>query len=450
MENSDKNQPIADKTEVHVHEHQAPKQFWRKRNLIIGAGCLVVIVLGLAFVLTNKSSKPTNQQSYNQNTQQSTQPPPQVNSVTDWASPDVYTQLPECNGQQLLSAMPLDDGTNYDFIPLGLINATGGHAQPSDHPYFDFVGVDKVMNVRAPGNVTITKIRRISRVVKGVSSEDTSIYFMPCKQVGFYFNHVHLGDVLNKAFPASTTSDQLHNCQTSTPPGETVTDCYELAGSTVKVKTGDILATVHISAQQRGWDFGGLDARAKPLAFANPKRYSGDNFHGLTPLQAICPIDYFPSAIKEQAFSKPGFSKRPSSSRCGEINQDKAGSIQGNWYADSSGGYVGDWAKLLSIVHYNLDPSVALLSAGGGLGQGGILAWGPTSSTIDPEPSQTTVGTLYCVMTNAGDGRRSDHNYATNHHILLQLTDATTMKAEYKTGSCTSSEQFVSPILYYR
>jgi hypothetical protein len=382
--------------------------------------------------------------------------PRQISPATDFASPQVYDRLPDCNGDQLLSAMPLDSGTTYDLLPLGLVNGTGGHTTPSDHMYFNFPGVDKTMNVRSPGSLYITKVLRADRTVNGVESHDASIYMMPCKQVVFYFSHTQPADILNKAFPNVVKNDTYEHCQTESQPNDIASDCEILATQPIKVKTGDILATVHVSDHQSGWDFGGYDARLKPLPFANPARQnvSGNNFRGMSPAVPLCPINYFPKTVQDIAWASPSLAKRPSSSKCGTVVEDKIGTIQGNWYQDNSGNYVGDWTKILSVTHYFKDPTIAQIAAGGTLGNGGVMAWRAaddgTGPTIDPEPSKTTTGTLYCFQAGAAADITSSYDFTHGYKILMKLTNPKTLQVEYTAGSCNGSESFTNPVTYYR
>jgi len=385
----------------------------------------------------------------------------QTNPASLWASQLVYDKLPDCQGNQLLTSMPLDEGTTYDMIPLGLVNGTGGHTYPSDHAYFDLHDVqqDGLHNVLSPGNIYVTKIRRISRTVNGVTNSDASIYFMTCKQVAFYFNHVHITAALDKAVPAINdpkTNDCAfagrqngkQNSQTNTVDS----DCSQLATTLVKLSPGELMGTVLVNQNQAGWDFGAVDARVPDLKLINPGT-EGDTSvsNGLSYLKSVCPINYFSPAVQQAVFTKPGFAKRPAASKCGEIAQDKLGSIQGNWYEGSHVSYVSDWAKQLAVIHYNKDPSIGAISVGGTLGQGGVLGFKINDSgTINIEPSLTKVGPLYCFEDTTGGSPVSNPSYATGYKILLQLTDSKTMKAEYKTGSCSGSESFSQPSTYYR
>ena len=361
----------------------------------------------------------------------------------------------------MLTGMPLDPGTPYDMIPLGLINGTGGHTYPSDHTYFDLHDVqqDGMHNVLSPGNVYVTKIRRISRTINGVATSDASIFFMPCKQVAFYFNHVHITAALDKAIPA-TNDPKTNDCafaggqngKQNSQTNAVDSDCTQLATTLVKLSPGELMGTVEVNQNQAGWDFGAVDARVPDLKLINPGT-EGDTSvsNGLSYLKSVCPINYFPAAVQQAVFAKPGFAKRPAASKCGEIAQDKVGTIQGNWYEGSHVSYVSDWAKQLAVIHYNEDPSIGAVSVGGTLGQGGVLAFKANGSgAINPEPSLTKVGTLYCFEDTTGGSPVANPSFATGHKILLQLTDSKTMKAEYKAGSCSANESFSQPLTYYR
>lgn len=427
-------------------------------HFILFAVVLVgVALIGLAVAKAqHKKTAQTNQASGSTQTQQSSR----QNPASQWAQPQVYAQLPDCTGNQVLDNMPVEAGVAYDIIPLGLINATGGHAYPSDHTYFNFEGRQGTYNVVSPGTIYITKVRRISRTLNGATSSDASIYFMPCKQVAFYFNHVQPTDALNQAVPSaddpktnSCAMDKTQGSHQNTQNFTTDSDCTQLATKLVKLTPGQLMATSHVTQNQVGFDFGALDARAPALKLLNPASEGDASVNqGLTYLKSVCPISYMPTSVQQAVFAKPGFAKRPAATKCGEIAQDKLGTIQGDWYEGAHVSYTSDWTKELAVVHYNVDPSLAEISVGGTLGPGGILAFTPsTGGTINPEPSSTKVGPLYCFTTTVGNtSSESDPSYAGGHKLLLQLTDSKTMKAEYQTGSCTGHDSFNQPSTYYR
>lgn len=378
-----------------------------------------------------------------------------------WASPQVYGQLPNCQGNQLLSNMPIENGVPYEVIPLGNISPGGGHVYPADHMYVDFEGRYGTYNLVSPGNVYVTKIRRISRTVNGVNSADDSIYMMPCKQVAFYFNHVQASASLSAAIP-NTNDPKTNDCafagqqnsHQNTQTNSVGSDCSQLATTLVKFQPGQLFATATASQTQAGLDFGAIDARAPQLKLINPAT-EGDTqvSNGLTYLKSVCPISYLPAAVQQTVFAKEDFAARPMSDKCGDIAQDKLGTVQGNWYQGAPVTYTADWAKELAVLHYNRDPSIAQVSVGGTLGSGGMFTYTPsTSGTINPEPSATKIGPLYCFTSNvpANTPALEDASYSSGHKILLQLTSSRTMKAEYQTGSCSGHDGFASPVAYSR
>lgn len=413
----------------------------------------VIVFIGFVVLTHHNPSNTSNTASSAKNSNQN-------NPATQWASPAVYAQLPDCKGNELLTRMPVADGISYDMVPLGLVNGTGGHTYPSDHTYLNFEGHYGNYDVLSPGNIYVTKIRRISREVNGVSSSDASVFFMPCKQVAFYFNHIQLTDALDKAIPSSNdpkTNDCAfaggQNGKQNTTNNTVNSDCTQLATTVVKFSAGEKMGTATVTQNQIGWDFGAVDARVANLQLINPGT-EGDTTvtQGLTYLKSVCPINYLPASVQQTVFAKPGFANRPTATKCGEIAQDKTGTIQGNWYLGAHVDYVADWQKELGVIHYNVDPSVAELSIGGNLGPGGELVFSPaTSGTINPEPSVTKVGQLYCFATNVPSNQRpSDPAYNVGHKVLLQLTSNTTMKAEYQTGDCSGHDSFNQPLTYYR
>ena len=411
----------------------------------------IIVVIGV--MVFNHQRMPKTQQNNTSATTQQNSQGNQVNPGSEWASPAVLAKLPNCNGNQLLTNMPVASSVDYDMTPLGQVNGTGGHTFPTDHMYVVF-NAHGTYSVISPGNIYVTKVERESRVVNGVASSDASLFLMPCKQVGFYLNHVHPTAALDTAVPESkdpsTNSCASGNNEHKQNNANNVTDsdCSQLATKLIKYTPGEQLATAIRNDTMGGFDFGAVDSRLPALKLLNP---GFEDFSGaaMSTLHSACPINYLPASVQQSVYAKPGFAGRPASDKCGDIAQDKLGTVQGDWYEGSHVTYPSDWTKELSIVHFTKNPSIAAISAGGTLGPGGVVMYTPrTSGSINPEPSATKVGTLYCFMLD-GTGM-SDYTYGPGHKFLMQLVDSKTMQAEYQSGSCTGHEVFSHPLTYYR
>ena len=377
-----------------------------------------------------------------------------------WASPAVYAQLPDCKGNQLLTNMPIANSVAYQMIPLGNVNATGGHTYPTDHMYVDFDNKG-TYDVISPGTVYVTKVRRFNMTVNNSDVANDSVYMMPCKQLVVYFNHVYPSSKIEQEIPntndpktndcAASKTQNAHNNSTTSVVNS---DCSQLATKLVKFNPGEVIATAKAGSNQAGFDFGTLDARVPDLKLINPAT-EGDTHtsNGLSYLKSVCPISYMPAGVQQTVFSGSFFAARPANDKCGDIAQDKLGTIQGNWYEGEHPSYTASWQKELAVLHFNYDPSVVEISVGGTLGTGGMFAFTPsTNGTTNPEPSMTKAGPLYCFVSNIPEQSVELENdpYSVGHQLLMQLMDGKTMKVEYQTGSCSGHDSFNQPFMYYR
>ncbi|MDB5161468.1 MAG: hypothetical protein JWO96_848 [Candidatus Saccharibacteria bacterium] len=350
-----------------------------------------------------------------------------------------YKALASCSDQPFLDTVPTTL-TDYDqIVPLGTIN-TPDHTQPTDHMYFAFKHPDQNSvthpDLLAPGNIVITRIMHSGEKLKGVQmTDDYALTFSACKGVYFVFGHVQtLGGKLKEAV-ASKNLDS--SCDRRQPAAGEET-FYCMNDTDIKLSAGDLLGKVGGKPQLGAFDLG-----AHKNGYKDPGYVSSTY---VTNMDAVCPLDFFTTSAKDQMYQ---LIQRTAAPRCGVIGQDKAGTLQGGWYAVKDPKQAeGDWNSHLSLVHNNLDPAVGILGVGGKITSPATYAFTPVhSGTINREPGETSAGTTYCYqfdnqsvrISNAGTGK-----------ILLQLTDNLNLKAEHKDGACTTGESFSNPINYYR
>lgn len=345
---------------------------------------------------------------------------------------------PAC-GDGPLTVAPTADSDFDRLIPLGNLNPPD-HTIPTDHIYYVFKRNSAndpvpVVAIHAPGKIHLNQVMRATAIKDGqVFTDDYKLSFSVCRGVQMYFDHITgLSDKL-KAVASGLSCKDTHP-----RPSDTYRYCQRDVD--VALEPGEIIGQAGGKAAA-GFDFGASNTNAPKLAYANPKRY-GD-------LHTACPIDLFTQPVKGQLMAR---FDRPSEPKCGEVNQDKAGTLQGNWFSFEGDANSPDaWSKSLSLVHENVDPAIGAVSIGGLNGFVGKLDFKPTTSgNLNREFSGVVPGDqVYCYQTNAqlnsgGPGSAGDH-------VLIQLTSAAQLKIEHQPGSCgnQATYSFTDPTVYSR
>lgn len=214
------------------------------------------------------------------------------------------------------------------------------------------------------------------------------------------------------------------------------------------MKAGQVIGTAG-GGTANGLDIQAVHSRAAGKPYANPKRYRNDALH------FVCPLDLFDPTTKAALYKKLGSNrtKRTIEPRCGEVNQDVAGTAQGNWITGVGKSdpidQPGNWDKSIALVHDNFNPSIGVASIGGVIGNPTIIAFAPKhEGTINREFSEVKPdGSMYCYQTDAQPG---SGNLARSGSLLIQLTSATTMQAQLAQGSCSGSASFSKATIYER
>jgi hypothetical protein len=174
-------------------------------------------------------------------------------------------------------------------------------------------------------------------------------------------------------------------------------------------------------------DFGAYDTR-RPLPFANPSR------HPLPTLYAVCPGNYFTGDLQALFNSRYGGQSgaRTVEPLCGSVNQDAAGTAQGDWYPagipnlqlEDSG---------LALVHDNVEPSTGAFSIGNAVPNvtSGVYKFMPAhSGQVNREFSEVTAdGNIYCYdsfffLPGAFSGT-----------LLIQLAGASTLNIQKQSAT---------------
>lgn len=350
---------------------------------------------------------------------------------------DVLADLPNCSGNNVYSVSPVPLESLDFILPLGNINPSG-HSTPSDHIYLvlkrTLPGNDAppdVVNIFAPGDMIIYTVGRQTKTTNGkIDNIDYFLSFAPCKEISGSFGHV------------SELDGQLAS-------GINFSDCNSYTGGTestyeqcrakvnIKVKAGEKIGTAG-GKSSAALDFNAYDERLPNPVVANPKRTINPH--------ATCPINYYSEQIKTKLESLLGGKngRRTVEPICGEIFQDKIGTLQGNWYI---GNDANDWTKYMAMVHDHIDPTIGLVSIGGTISEPGVFSYTPQhSGTINREPSEINPeGQIYCYEPKA-----ENNNNTFPGRFIVQLVDVYTLKAEFQLRSCDSNIKFNSPTIYER
>lgn len=342
---------------------------------------------------------------------------------------------------------PIVENEEIENIPpLGHINAKNKHVIPISHTYYTFKKDGDVVRraqIFAPADSLVESISKVDVLNKSgkLIDSDFSIYFFPCKEIRVSFIHVR---ELSGHFKKMYEATQPH-CYVEEKTSLSLCN----AGINKMIKAGDSI----------GWGGGSLPALDVAVddarvinPFISPERYTPHN------LQGICPLDLYSGDLKISMYNKlmdPDGNKRTTEPQCGSVAQDILGTAQGEWFigsarepdAESEG-------KVLSIIHYNLEPLPGIIAASGTIvPYSGMLAFIPRhSGFINREPSEIKDSNIYCFQNEQGEFTKyviGDGRLFTGR-ILIQLIDAKTLKAEYQEKSCDESLNFSSPIIYER
>lgn len=353
--------------------------------------------------------------------------------------------------QASFNVVPIADKDLANITPLGHLQPPD-HTIPTDHIYFVLKGgfdaksgrsQTQPTTVYAPGDIEVNEIDA-AQYFDGdgnLTNSDYSLYFSPCKNLDGYFHHMSsLSEDLQKKVDEAKGKDcQQYNIASG--GASSTKRCRVTLHS--KVASGTVVGTAG-GKTASGLDMGLTDETVVKLTFANPKRYSGKY------AQTVCPIDYYTPTVKttlQKLFGAPN-SPRTQTPVCGEIMQDKAGTIQGNWFYNNAKDGPDGWTNELAIVHDNNNPAIGVISVGGVISTAGKVLFTPTSTgQHNREPSQVAAdGAIHCYDT---DATTTVGSRGMSGRIVLQLIDATHMKIEKQTGACNTNPSFASATKTY-
>lgn len=362
----------------------------------------------------------------------STEPPSFIRKLTEDGgfSRRGSSNLPECDDRYY--SVPIVDIDEISSItPLGNLNPPE-HTTPTNHMYINLNSVG--VPLKAPGDIVVTSISSSENKERGTT--DYSLEFSLCKDVHGYFIHIK---TLTPELLGLLTED---NCELY-GEGNKYKNCW--AGVQKKLKAGDIIGTVG-NSQQGNFDFGTYDTRTQ-LDYVNPDRYAPPGDSSSKSLSLVCPLDYYSEPYKQNLFDKVERQKLPI---CGEVEQDVAGTLQGNWFfGDASATAPESWNSHLTFGYENTDPDIAVISIGGVFTRFGTFSFlqktdGRINRAFDEVKPD---GQTYCY--ESADNVASE-SPRTDGKVLVKLVSDTELQIEHQPGSCSGDYSFTNPTTYER
>ena len=220
---------------------------------------------------------------------------------TSAPTPNALPSLPDCLAEisePLFEASPVQMSDIRGIVPLGNFNPPG-HTLPTPHIYFYIRMTESepptpaIVPVFAPGHIWITSIEK--RVKSNPPSAHYYLTFKPCKQFAAYFDHVQQlsEDLLAQVGPFEGSACGPHS---------TANNCRKSV--MIELKAGELIGAAggegHLAL-----DFGAMDGRVPPLAYANPVHFWADP-SGLDRFHQVCPIDYYVPGVRDRLRGRLG------------------------------------------------------------------------------------------------------------------------------------------------
>jgi len=339
--------------------------------------------------------------------------------------PSTLAPCPADIAAPLFGTSPVAPADFIAFRPLGFLS-TPIHMFPAKHSSFSMTPIGQAAApkpVVAPGRGFVTEIYEASFSTGGTNYQ---VFLRPCLEVRAYFGHLAtISDKLLAAFNAGTPS-----CNAFDDGSSTVTTCRR-ENLSVLLEEGEQFGTGPDTA---GVDFGTLDFRRTPAAFADATHY--DHYY----LYYTSPLDYFTAATRAAIEGKTGdvfgTALRTAAPVGGTYMQDIPGTAQGNWFLP--GKYhsnTTDLSIFLGLAHDYVDPSQPIMAIGTsvpGMSMGlyayTVAQSGKINRNFDAVAAD---GNVYC-FDNFLQGRSPGGMPLTRLDgvLLMALPDAASLKVE--------------------
>lgn len=353
---------------------------------------------------------------------------------------------PNCT-DPVLTTPPTENNENLaHMVPLGNISPPS-HNLPTDHLYYTLKrGPDNLTlktKIMAPAEVRVERITYISDTREGkLVAADYKISMIPCKQVEIYFDHIQqLSLKLESAWKKGNP-----RCSEATF-GTNNIGRYCDKDVNITLKIGEEIGFAG-EARPTGWDFGATDKRTPQLQFANPNRYRKSE------LQTICPIDLFPTDMKQNLYQFFGNERRKRTEEpvCGTIMQDVVDTAQGNWFdGKGSASDLEKSQKTLALIHDNFNPNMGIFvvnSQALGVTDKKLTFTPKNSGTINREFSEIKNGELVYCYQDEGIGHVPEGTPPLS--LLIRLKSKNELEVSTKNSACSSNSTLTNPHLFIR
>jgi hypothetical protein len=316
--------------------------------------------------------------------------------LTPGTGSHAFTNVPApAGGVAQFTFLPVAIAAGQSVTALGNLNPPG-HVLPTDHIYFydgDLSGNQPfgtdVRDVLMPATGAVTFIIR-------PSGTDYKIMFRATENFYFYLDHILLSQ--------SLTVGQVLQAGTK----------------------------IGITAQGSAIDLGAFDFTVKHTGFIDTLRYGAPTLH------YVAPRSYFAATLMAQIDAHL-YRAASASDKGGQIDFGIPGKLVGDWFLlgmpkDSSGGPYG-WTRSIAFVYDYYDPTKVRISIGGTVAGPGV--WGIDATAPLPETVTVASGIVSYKLYSP-----FDPSFPPTGLLLVQMTDASTIKVEYFPGSSASATQF--------
>jgi hypothetical protein len=303
------------------------------------------------------------------------------------------------------------------FVPLGNLSPPA-HTFPTDHMYPYVVNPLVKYPIFCPGKMKLVRVKKYVFPTRVEYTLDMS------PGGNYHFIYAHVGDLEPGLLAAVGAVNS--NCQSYTAGGFVYTFCEKVVN--INVTAGQQLGTTVGVAGQNGLDVGLIK-----------EGNGGQN-------EALCPVDYCTPELKARLEARlsnaDGTVSRTISPICGEVNQNKPGTLQGIWFKKGLSKYPED--PHIAFVHDNINPLKPAISVG--ISQTGLPSNVYTftiaaSGTINRDFKDVVPGAVYCFQ---------NLNGTAGAHLIVEFVNADEIKVEAKAGNtCVGGETFTANAVLY-
>ncbi len=268
------------------------------------------------------------------------------------------SRLPTRRSESVFTVSPMDVESISRIVLLGNLNPPG-HVFPTDHIYLYTSNPDgdnrpDIVTLYSPGDLTVTSIEASEHVTAGFF--DYSVTLRPCEDITVVLGHV--ASLSKEIFGDTSAFDKWTLMNEYSTGGETYRSWRRTCA--IQVTAGEILGTTGGNPHQYALDLGVYDRRHTHDSVANPNRWLKNNY-----LHAVCPLSLYeegPVLNRLLGLVYQDEVDGDSRTRSGTL-QDLPGTAQGCWFLSGvSDTYPED--PHLALVHSNIHPARAVLSAG--------------------------------------------------------------------------------------